>query len=323
MRICVYGAGAIGGHLAVRLGQVPGNRVQVVARGAHLAAIRERGLTLRFKDTPLHARVEASDDIRAMPPPDVVIVTLKAHSVARAADDLVALARGGARMAFVINGIPWWYPAAAAPPLSRQARDRIDPAGLAACFDLTRVAGGVVYSPNTIVEPGVIDCAADYTRLIFGPVQAGHDHAAREAAALFAAAGVTSTHVPDLRPEIFAKLLRNSGLNPLCALTASTTRDVTSDPVLRRFCMDILREVVGVAASQGVSLAVDEDVFDPTRMAPHKASMAQDLEAGRPLEADGILGNVQVLAREAGIATPALDLVTALLLARARGNVSR
>jgi len=302
---------------------VPGNRVQVVARGVHLAAIRERGLTLRFKDTPLHARVEASDDIRAMPPPDVVIVTLKAHSIARAADDLAALARGGARMAFVINGIPWWYPAAAIPPLSAQARNRIDPARLADRFDLTRVAGGVVYSPNTIVEPGVIHCAADYTRLIFGPVRTGHDGAAAEVAALFAAAGVTSTCVHDLRPEIFGKLLRNSGLNPLGALTGSTSPEVTSDPVLRQFCVDILREVVAVAGSQGVPLPVDEDMLDPSRLAPHKASMAQDLAAGRPLEIDGILGNVQALAREGGIATPALDLVTALLLARVRADDAR
>lgn len=322
MRVCVYGAGAIGGHLAVRLGQVAGNRVQVVARGAHLAAIRERGLTLRLMDTTLHARVEASDDIRDLPAPDVVIVTLKGHSIERAADDLVTLARGGARITFAINGLPWWYPAAATPALSPAASDRIDPARLCQRFDLARVAGGVVYSPNTIIEPGVIHCPAEYTRLIFGPVRPGEDSAAAEAAGLLAAAGVTGTSVPDLRPEIFGKLLLNSCLNPMCALTASTSRDVTSDPVLRQFCVDILREVVAVATSQGVALVVDEGVLDPSRLAPHKASMAQDLAAGRPLETDGILGNVQVLAREAGIATPALDLVTALVLARARAGVS-
>jgi len=184
MRVCIYGAGAIGGHLAARLAQVPGNEVQAVTRGAHLAAIRANGLTLRLMGVPLHARVQASDDIRELASPDVVLVTLKAHSIAAAAGDLVALARAGADIAFITNGIPWWYGGVATPPVSAATNARLDPAGLRERFDAAHLAGGVVYSPNAVIAPGVVNCPADYTHLFLGPVRTGEDAVARRVAAL-------------------------------------------------------------------------------------------------------------------------------------------
>lgn len=320
MKICIYGAGAIGGHLAVRLAQVPGNDVQVVARGPHLAAIREHGLALKLVDTPLHARVEASDRIADLPLPQLVFVTLKAHSIARAGDDLATLARGGAHLVFVSNGLPWWYGSVATPPLSTATLDLIDPTRLRERLAPQSLAGAVVYSPNTVVAPGVVHCHASYTRLCLGPVRPGAGAVAHEATAALVAAGVKAESVPDLRPEMFGKLLLNAALNPLGAITLAHSLGVVSDPVQHDLCLQILHEVRAVAASQGVVLAVDEGVFDPARVSAHKASMTQDFVAGRPLETDAILTNLQALAREGAVATPALDLVTSLVLARVRSR---
>lgn len=318
MNLCVYGVGAIGTHLAVRLAQQPDCNLAVVARGRQLAAITERGLTLLIGDAPYSARPQASANVRELPSPALVVVTLKSHAIAAAADDLAGMAERGAVLLFVTNGIPWWYGAERAVALSPSTQAIIDPASLVRKLPLDRVVGCVAYSPNTVVEPGLARCASTQSRFIVGPAGRSGKAAAEFAATVLDDASIEAPIATDIRAEVWRKLLLNTALGPVAALTGSNNQQVVSDPVLREFAFSIMREVAAVAKAEGVDLAVDQGQLLPERLPPHKPSMLQDLEAGRSLETDSILRAVQALARESGVKTPALDLVSAMIVARTR-----
>lgn len=315
--VCVFGAGAIGGHLAARLAHA-GHRVHVVARGAHLAAMRERGLRLLLPEQEIHATVEATADANEIAAPDVVLVTLKANALAAAASALADLARRAAAIAFVTNGIPWWYALQRVAPLSAAASACLDPGGLAHAIAAHRVVGAVAYSPNTVVAPGVVRCAAATSRFELGPATPAGVAATQAVHELLASAGIEAPIDPDIRLGVWRKLAINVALSPVSTLTGAGNRQVTADPTLHRLCLDLMREVAAVATAQGVPMSVDASTVDPGKLSPHKPSMLQDLEAGRPLETQSILRAVQVLGRDAGVATPQLDVVTALVEMRAQ-----
>lgn len=317
--VCVFGAGAVGGHLAVRLA-VAGHRVEVVARGAQLAAIRSHGLRLLVDGRELHASVHATDDVDHLSDPDAVIVTLKSTALEAAAASLSRLAQRTPVMAFALNGIPWWYGWEHAPPLSPQTSACLDPAGLARTIRPEAVVGVVVYSPNTVVAPGVISCALASSRFLIGPAVEAGQPAADIALRLLSDPAIGGEPTRGIRHELWRKLAFNVAISPVCSLTASGNRVVGTDPELHRLCRNLLAEVSAVASREGIALPVDSISLDPAKLSPHKPSMLQDLEAGRPLETDSILRAVQWLAREAGVTTPFLDTVTALVAGRARAR---
>lgn len=317
--VCIFGAGAIGGHLAVRLASA-GHRVEVVARGAHLDAIRANGLRLLVDGRELHAAVHATDRIDEVSDPDVAIVTLKSTALGSAAASLAHLARRTPVMAFALNGLPWWYGWGHAPPLAPTTTARLDPARLSDAIRPEAVVGVVAYSPNTVVAPGVVRCASASNRFLVGPAVPAGQPAAGATARLLANIDIGGEPAGDIRHEIWRKLAFNVAVSPVCTLTASGNRVVGTDPELYRLSCNLLAEVSAVAASEGIALPVDSIPLDPAKLSPHKPSMLQDLEAGRPLETDSILRSVQELAREANVATPFLDVVTALVEARARAR---
>lgn len=316
MRICIYGAGAIGGWLAVRLA-FAGHEVSVVARGAHLAAIRERGLTLRSGEEAIAARVEASDDPRELGPQDAVVVTLKATSLEGFGAAVRPLLTADTAVVFTQNGIPWWYAAGSAPGgAALPDLSFLDPGGeLAPLAD--RAVGAVVKSMVEVIEPGVI---LNRTPAIDSIALGEPDDApsARVAAlrAAFAGAGVPSPQVADIRSAIWNKLLMNITGSVMCLLTGMTNRAMHQDPRFVTVLEVLRREVQAIGAAYGVEIASLPPV-EKRVLSDHKPSILQDYERGRPLELDAIVRAPLAFARAAGVATPSLDLLASLACEKA------
>ena len=320
-KITVFGAGAIGGHLAARLGQPAEHSVSIVDKGEQLAAIRANGIELSAGDVRYRASVNAVASVNELDAQDLSIVALKSHFLPLAADDLQKLCALSSAVVFAGNGIPWWYGYGARwkdASLTTAIATALDPASLAKRLDMGKLAGCVIYSPNAVISPGVVRCASAKSRFLLGPVSSKAAAACDLARETFAAAGITVEQHADLRPEIWKKLLLNASLGPIATLVMGGNHDVVGDENLRRLCIDILRELLAVASASGIELDADESIFSVDRLPPHKPSMLQDLEAGRPLETDSILQAAQAIARAAGVETPVLDMMTSLIVARDR-----
>ena len=315
MTICIYGAGAVGSHLAAKLLRA-GQTVAVVARGAHLAAMRDSGLTFRGTEETFTVPVPvATDDPASLPPQDFVVVTLKTVAHPEHAGRIAALLSPGGTAAFLCNGIPWWWtagrPDAAPMPL-------LDPdAALWREVGPERTVAGVIYSPNELVAPGVVVHSARH-RLVFGaPLPGSHDRAVA-LAGLMGQAGMGAEVAPDIRREVWRKLLLNAPGNPLCALTRLTAGQRFADPDLVELGIRIVAEVVAVAAADGCDLQAEVDLnalraTPAARWGTGRPSMLQDVLAGRPMEVESILGQTAAFARRLGIATPTIDVVLPLL----------
>ena len=322
MKICVYGAGAVGGHFAVRFARA-GHAVSVVARGATLAALRDRGLTLVTPSERLDARVRAAADAAELGPQDLVISTLKAQSViffARAAAPLIGPAT---RIVFAQNGIPWWYGLEAAHGTApRPDLDFLDPGGeIAARFAHARCYGAVVTSGNTVIEPGVIDNSTPLNSVPLAPIlargaaDAGHDAAATELRALFEAAGLRSPPVADLRLEIWRKLLMNL-VTGMTVLTGADTGISLGDADVRATAERLADEVARIGAAYGMRLQARLPVTPPGK----KSSLLQDYEKGRPMEVDAQFRAPLAFARAARLDVPVLETITHLIAFQARGR---
>jgi 2-dehydropantoate 2-reductase len=317
--VTVFGAGAVGGNVAVRLAAAGVADVSVVARGAHLAAIRERGLTLiRDGQRTTVKPAGATDDPAQLPPQDLVIVALKATALPGAAAALAALRAPGAPVLFLTNGVPWWWSHGlpAGHPSGRASLDLLDPGRqLRDVLGADAALGGVIYSPNEVVEPGVI-LNRSRSRFVFGEPDGSASARLAFAGKLFRDAGMEATETDTIRREVLSKLLTNAAGNPLAALTRLTSRQRLSDPGLRDLSESLIREVLAVSAALGWPLedSVDvEELVDPVRVNGARPSMLQDVLGGRPMEVDALLGQVQVFARAAGVATPSLDVVLPIL----------
>jgi 2-dehydropantoate 2-reductase len=308
MRVCVYGAGAVGGHIAVRLLVAGSAEVSVVARGAQLAAIRTRGLTLRRAGKDMPARpAAATEDPASLPPQDLVVVTLKAHALPAEAARLKHLLAPEAPALFVVNGIPWWWnyglPGRTGPlPL-------LDPdRALWTTLGPQRVLGCVVYSANSVIAPGIIkhDGGNDWR---IGEPDGSQSARARETVALFQKAGLSAAVSRDLRPEIWRKLALNLAFGPLCALNRCSTAGVAGDPALAATGRRLVEETIAVAAALGWDVGADIDPASVMHGGDWRPSMLQDVEHRRPIEVEALLGQPHAFAREAGVATPAMDEV--------------
>jgi 2-dehydropantoate 2-reductase len=320
MRICVFGAGAVGSHFAVRLARA-GHDVSCVMRGAHLDAVKASGLTLRVGDGEFKATVKASGDPDALGPQDVVICTLKATGLPSFADALQPLLDVDTAVIFAQNGVPWWYDiglSSTHPPVPDLSF--LDPGGrLRAAIPKERIVGGVVFSSNEIIAPGVVaNLSPERNRLLIGECD---DRASARVAKLRAAlneASIDSPDVAQIRETIWSKLLTNMSMSVLCLVTGQTARAVRDDPDLADIVPRLLDEANGVAQSCFPS------VKRVTRSGPapdHKPSILQDYELGRAMEIDVLVRAPAAFARAAGLSTPMLDMLGALAIrqARARG----
>ena len=317
MRICIFGAGAVGSHFAVRLA-LAGHEVSCVMRGAHLAAVKANGLTLRVGDTEFEASVKASDDPADLGPQDVVISTLKATGVSALASGLQPLLRNDTAIVFAQNGIPWWYDIGLPknhPPVPDLAF--LDPGGrLRAAVSRERIIGGVIFSSNEVVQPGVVEnLSPDRNRLLIGECDDRASKRIAELRAALNAASIESPEVAEIRETIWSKLLTNMSMSVLCLLTGRTARAVRDDPALQEVIPPLLEEANSIAQNYIAG------VKRVTRSGPapdHKPSILQDYELGRAMEIDVLVRAPAAFARAAGLSTPMLDLMAALAIQKSR-----
>lgn len=315
MKVCVFGAGAVGGHAAARMIASGAAEVSVVARGPHLEAIRNRGFTLKTEGGEIKGRpAQAEDNASKLPAQDVVIVALKAHSQSAAAEDIARLLSPGGVALFGMNGIPWWW---------RHGRPNagpleiIDPGGaLWRAVGPERALGAVVNSSNQVVEPGVI-VHTGARRWTIGEPGGAASQRAQAVAALFNAAGMEGVVTNDIRREVWRKLMTNISGNPIAGLTRLTSGETRAVAGLDEVARKLIAEALQIAKAEGSDLADEitpEGLMNPSRGRPGgKSSMLQDVEAGRALEVDALMTQVQDFARQHDIATPTIDTVRALL----------
>lgn len=316
MRICVFGAGAVGGYLAAYLSR-GGADVSVVARGAHLAAIRENGLTVESSEITVTARLNASDDPAELGEQDAVIVTVKSPALPAVAATIAPLLDHDTPVAFVMNGIPWWY----FHPQEARRISRLDPDdGLWRVVTPRRAIGGVFWPACSVPAPGVVRLLAGAGRgTVFGEPDGTATPRIEALAAAFRAAGLPVTIAPNIRELIWQKLAFNLSAGPLCVLTQSPVRATHVEPALIECSRRMVAEAEAIAASMGYRLDIDmEHVVAANTQLAHRPSILQDLEAGRPMEIDALYTVPLEMARMTGIATPTLDLLVALIKTRAR-----
>ncbi|PZF77811.1 oxidoreductase [Aestuariivirga litoralis] len=319
-RICVFGAGAIGGYVGARLAIKGEADVSLVARGAHLAAMQANGLTLKQDGEThvVHPRVTA--DPKELGPQDYIILTLKAHGLAGVIDQLMPLIGKDTAILFAQNGIPWWYFHGVGGPLEGTRLDSVDPGGVIwNRIGPERALGTVVWQAAEIEAPGVI--AHHYgDRMPIGEPTGEKTERALVLSRLLTSAGVKSPVRPNLRNEIWLKLWGNLSFNPVSVLTLGTLQELATDPGTRRVIRTMMEEARAVAERLGISFAVDADerMDMAAKVGAHRTSMLQDVEAGRPTELDALLGVVIELGRIVQIGTPSLQLVYDLCKFRSR-----
>ena len=320
MKTTIFGAGAVGGHLAARLGAA-GTDVSAVCRGAQLAAIKERGVTLHIADERYHARIHVADRPETLGKQDLVIVTVKSSVLPELASAIATLVGPDTSVVFAMNGIPWWYLYRAQTTAPPPDLSRLDPDGaLAREIGHERVIGCMINSANEVVEPGVIkNSPMTKNKFTLGEPDGTVSRRIQAISAGLEAHGVAAPITETIRVEIWDKLLRNLATSPICALTGEPIGVVGRHPELYETSQGLMREGLAVAKAHGIDV---EDNFKssygtrPT--STHKSSMLQDFEHARPPEIDGILTSVQAFARAAKVPTPTVDAVTALVIEKAR-----
>jgi 2-dehydropantoate 2-reductase len=306
MKLCVFGAGAVGGHLAAKLA-ASGHEVSVVARGAHLAAMQRNGVKLLHGSQTIAARVRAVASASGLGPQDAVLVTLKATSLGEFADACAPLLAADTAVVFIQNGIPWWYD---------DRLVRLDPNGkLSHSIKRKHVLGGVAYSANEVIEPGVVENHVPGNNMVvIGEIDRRETPRVAALRAALEAADVSSPATEDVRRSIWSKLAQILGNSTVCTLTGATVAEARGHPELGRLLQAAGEEVRAIARAVGVD--VDKAPQRPSggqaSAAAHKPSMLQDYERGRPMEIEAQLKAPLELARAARVATPTLDALVAL-----------
>ena len=319
MKICIYGAGAIGGLLGAQL-SLAGEEVTLIGRGPHLAAIQAGGLKLRTEGKELLARPQATSDPREAGPQDCVIVTLKAHSVAAIATAMQPLLGPETAVVTAMNGVPWWYFYKLAGPHEGYRIRSIDPDGtLWRLIPGERCLGCVVYPAAEVVAPGVVEHYYG-NRFMLGEPDGSKSARATRLSGALTRAGFKAPVRPRIRDDIWVKLWGNLSFNPVSALTSATLAGIANDPGTRA----VIRRMMGEAEAVGTALGVKFGVDIETRIGwaadigEHRTSMLQDLELGRPMEIDALVSAVAEMGDLVGVDTPFIDAVLALVIQRAR-----
>jgi 2-dehydropantoate 2-reductase len=317
MKICIYGAGAIGGYLGVQLARA-GVDVSLVARGAHLAAMRANGLKLLVGGEARVVYPRCTDNPAELGPQDFVIICLKAHSITGVLEQMQPLLGQHTRIVTAVNGIPYWYFYKHGGAYEGSMLESIDPGGRQ-WRELTprRAIGCIVYPATEIEAPGVIRHVYG-DRFPIGEPSGETTDDVQRLADVFVKAGMQAPILDRIRDEIWLKLWGNVCLNPISALTHATLDVICSDPSTRALSKAIMLETQAIAETFGVRFRVDVErrIEGARKVGAHKTSMLQDLERGRPMEIDPLVTVVQEMGRLTGIPTPALDTVLALVAQR-------
>lgn len=320
MKICIFGAGAIGGYLGAKLAQA-GADVSIVARGPHLAAIREKGLTLVEEGRdPVTVRIRASSDPAELGAQDYVIVTLKAHSVPAAVPQIQALLAPHTTLVSGVNGVPWWYFHRIGGPLEGTRLESVDPGNAQwDGFGPDRVLGCVVYPAAEVSSPGTVRLI-EGNRFSLGEPDGAKSERATALSQLMQSAGLKAPVRPRLRDEIWVKLWGNLSFNPISALTHATLDVLCTDPGTRDVARRMMLEAQEIAEKLGVVFPIDVErrIDGGAAVGHHRTSMLQDLDAGRPMEIDALVRSVQELGRITRTQTPTIDVVLSLVTLRAR-----
>lgn len=320
-RVIVFGAGAVGSVLAARWARA-GADVTVVARGAHVAAIRAGGLTVLEPDgTQWTQTLDAAETLPEARPGDLLLVTMKAHAQPRVAAEIGRWAATGALPVFVQNGVPWWYFRDLDGPFRDRSLDLLDPGGgLAAALAGRSFAGAVIYCAAEVEAPGRVR-HHQHSRLVVGHPD-GRPSAALADLVAAAGDGFTVETPGDPRPAVWAKLTANLAFNIMAVLTQATLGRLMADDATFALGRQLTKEALAVAAAVGCPITVDLDArrVAGRRMIAFKSSTLQDLEAGRKLELDALIGAVAEMARLTNTATPMIDAM--LALARTRADVA-
>ena len=319
MKICVVGAGAIGGFLGAGFARA-GHEVCLVARGAHLDALRTNGLTLLAEGKREVFRLPASDDPSAFGAQDAVLLCLKTYSIGAMLPRMKSLLGRDTVVIPAINGLPWWYFHAEGGKFDGQPVACLDPAGtLFQALDPRHILGCVVHAAAEVTQPGVVRHTAGRLFVLGEPDRTKSARAERLVAAMNAA-GFEAKHAADIRVEIWVKLTGNLSYNPVAALALAHKNDINGNEGLLVLIRTLIEETMRVAEGYGVRvpITIDERIAIAKQLAGAKISMHQDIEKRRPLEVDAIIGAVMELARKAGIVTPMIDAIYALIAERAK-----
>jgi len=313
MKVCIVGAGAIGGYMGVRIANA-GHNVSVIARGPHLDAIKARGMRLIEENNEFVAKnLTATEYVDELEPMDVVLLALKAHQIAHIVNDMSSLLGPNTVIVTLQNGIPWWYFQNFGGEYANRVVETVDPGGLLfKSIDPDRLIGCIAYPATIISKPGVIH-HLEGNRFPVGELSGLKTERVKMVSELFTESGFKSRILDDIRSEIWLKLWGNLTFNPISALSHSTLVDICQFPLTRQLATSMMREAQTVGERLGAHFRIPmgKRIAGAESVGKHKTSMLQDVEAGKPLEIGSILGAVIELAEVTEVQTPSLRAIYA------------
>jgi 2-dehydropantoate 2-reductase len=315
MKVCIYGAGAIGGYLAAGLAEVDGVELSLIARGPHLAAIQEKGLKLLIGGEEKICHPKATKNPAELGEQDYVIVCLKAHQAWESAEHMKPLLGPNTAVVTCQNGVPWWYTYGLDKSFEDMRLNSVDPDDRQwNAIGPERAIGSVVYPATEIVEPGVVKHTYG-KKFALGEPNGGNSDRTKRLSEVLEKGGFEAPVLKDIRSEIWLKLWGNLCFNPISALTRTTLDIVATEPSLRSLSYSMMSEAQEIAQKFGASFRVDIDrrINGAAKVGAHRTSMLQDLENGRPLEIDALLTSVQEMGRLVKVKTPHIDAVLGLV----------
>lgn len=319
MKICIYGAGAIGGYVGAMLSR-QGADVSLIARGPHLAAMKKNGLRLDIGEESFTVHPRLTDDPAELGHQDYVLLTMKAHGVTAIADAMQPLLGPDTAVVTAQNGVPWWYFHGLEGEYEDRQLETCDPGGvLWQKIGPERAIGSVVWQAAEVPEPGVVKLGYG-ERLSLGEPKGGKSERIMTLSRALMEAGVKAPVRPNIRNEMWTKLWGNLSFNPVSALTGATLAGMAQDEGVKSVITQMMVEAQQIGETLGVRfpMTVDKRIAAAEAVGEHKTSMLQDLESGRTMEIEPILGAVAELGRITGIPTPAIDIVYNLVVMRAR-----
>lgn len=319
MRICIYGAGAIGGFLGAMLAEA-GHEISLVARGEHLRALRANGLALEIGGKTLRSRPAASDDPAELGAQDHVIVSVKSPALPSVAGAIEPLLGRDTTIVTAINGIPWWFFHGFGGAHDGRVLKSVDPDGsLAASIDNRRIVGCVVHAGCSVPAPGVIRHASG-DRFVIGEPVGGDSTRCRALADALNKAGLTCEISPRIQQAVWMKYLGNASMGPISLLTGATLLGMARDPGVRKVCANLMAEAIAIGNKFGLDpgMTIEQRIELGAKLGDFKSSMLQDLEKGRPVELDTFLGAAIEMAQLVDVSVPTIETVQALAVQRAR-----
>jgi 2-dehydropantoate 2-reductase len=321
VKFLIAGAGAIGAYVGAKMARA-GLDVTLFARGTHLRAMQQRGVQVRSADGDFEARPKIADKLEDVGPADVVFLAVKAHGLPQLAPQLAPVLGPDTTVVSTQNGVPWWFFQGFGGPLNGTRLERVDPGGVVtAAIEPRRVVGSIVYFATEVIEPGVI-LHTEGNRISLGEPDGSRSDRSRRIAEALIAAGLRCPVTTRIRHEIWVKILGNAVFNPISALTGATVVQMARDPQVSVLARNIMREVeeVGNRMNLELPITIDQRMAGAEKVGEHKTSMLQDLEAGRPMELEAVVGAVVELGERLNLPMPYTRTVYACakLLAESR-----